>query len=80
MKRSVKKSRNSGAIRIPAPVMETIPLQLGEIVDVRAETGRIVIGPVREKAIDIKDLIKAITDDNMHEAADFGPAAGKEVW
>jgi antitoxin component of MazEF toxin-antitoxin module len=60
--------------------MSAIRLDIGDIVDVRTEAGRIVIRPVRERGCDIKRLIKAITDENMHEAADFGPAAGNEVW
>jgi len=58
--------------------MDAIPLELGEMVDLRAEAGRIVIRPVRERASDLKELIKAITSDNLHEPAD-SPAAGKEV-
>ena len=80
MKSAVKKWGNSAAVRIPTVIMDAIPLELGEMVDVRAEAGRIVIRPVREKASDINKLIKAITGDNLHEPADFGPAAGKEVW
>ena len=49
MKSVVKKWGNSAAIRIPAAVMEAIPLELGELVDVRVEAGRIVIEPDRQK-------------------------------
>ena len=80
MKSIVKKSGKSVAIRIPTAVMKAIALEPGEIVDVRAEAGRIVIQPVRKRASDIRTLIKAIARDNLHEAADFGPPAGKEVW
>jgi len=80
MKSAVKKWGSSAAVRIPTAIMNTIPLELGEMVDARAEAGRIVIRPVREKAIHINKLIKAITANNLHKPADFGPAAGKEVW
>ncbi len=80
MKSVVKKWGNSAAVRIPAAVMEAIPLELDEPVDVREEAGRIVIEPVRQKAYDINALIKAITSENLHKAADFGAAVGKEVW
>ena len=52
-------------------------LHIGDIVDVRAEAGQIVIRPVHERAYDIKRLIKAITDENMHQAVDFGPVVGR---
>ncbi len=67
-------------MRIPAAVMEAIPLELDESVDVREEAGRIVIEPVRQKAYDINALIKGITSKNLHEAVDFGAPVGKEVW
>jgi uncharacterized protein (DUF433 family) len=35
---------------------------------------------LRERLLKRNKLIKAITGDNLHEPADFGPAAGKEVW
>ena len=80
MKSVVKKWGNSAAVRIPAAVMEAIPLELDEPVDVREEAGRIVIEPVRRKAYDINALIKGITRGNLHEAVDFGEAVGKEAW
>ena len=55
---------NSAAVRIPAAVMEAIPLELDEPVDVREEAGRIVIEPVRQKAYDINALIKGITRES----------------
>jgi antitoxin MazE len=49
-------------------------------VDVREEAGRIVIEPVRQKTYELAKLLKGITSKNRHEAIDFGPAMGKEVW
>ena len=80
MKATVKKWGNSAAIRIPAAVMEAMNLDLDEVVDVREEEGRIIIEPVRQKTYDLRDLLKGITPKNQHQAADFGPAVGKEVW
>ena len=80
MKSVVKKWGNSAAVRIPAAVMQAIPLELDEPVDVREEAGRIVIEPLRQKAYDIDALIEGITRKNLHEAADFGLPVGKEVW
>jgi antitoxin MazE len=77
---TVKKWGNSAAVRIPASVMQATRLNLDEVVDVREESGRVVIEPVRRKSYDLDKLLKAITSKNQHEAVDFGPAAGKEVW
>jgi antitoxin MazE len=80
MKSTIKKWGNSAAIRIPAAVMKAVEFDLDEIVDVREEEGRIIIEPVRQKAYDLRALLKGITPKNQHRAADFGPALGEEVW
>jgi antitoxin MazE len=77
---TVKKWGNSAAVRIPAAVMEATRLNLDEAVDVRVESGRIVIEPIRQKTYDLNTLLRGITSKNQHGAVDFGPAAGKEVW
>jgi antitoxin MazE len=80
MKATVKKWGNSAAVRIPAAVMQATDLDLDEVVDVRAESGRIVIEPVRQKTYDIDELLKGITSKNLHKAVDFGAPQGNEVW
>jgi antitoxin MazE len=76
----VKKWGNSAAVRIPSSVLQATRLNLDEAVDVREEAGRIVIEPVRKKMYVLGELLKGITSKNRHEAVDFGPALGKEVW
>lgn len=80
MKATVKKWGNSAAVRIPAAVMSAMHLDLDEVVDVREEAGRIVIEPVRQRAYDLKDLLKGITAKNLHKSVDFGSPEGKEAW
>ena len=80
MRSTVKKWGNSAAVRIPSSVMQATRLDLDEVVDVREEAGRIVIEPVRQKTYDLRRLLEGITPKNQHEAVDFGPAMGKEVW
>lgn len=80
MKAVVKKWGNSASVRIPAAVMQAARLDLDDAVDVREESGRIVIEPVRRKEYRLADLVKGITPRNLHEEADFGAPAGKEVW
>jgi antitoxin MazE len=79
MKSVVKKWGNSAALRIPAHLMRAAQLELDEPVDVREESGRIVIEPVRRKVYNLSALVKGITRANLHEEADFGGPAGKEA-
>lgn len=80
MKAVVKKWGNSASVRIPASVMEAANLELDDSVDVREESGRIVIEPVRRKEYDLAELVKRINAKNRHRETDFGGPVGKEVW
>ncbi len=48
--------------------------------DVREESGRIVIEPVRRKAYNLNQLVKGITRENLHARVALGGAVGKEAW
>ena len=80
MRAVVKKWGNSASVRIPSAVLHAAKLRLGDSVDVRAESGRIVIEPVPRKDYNLSELLKRIFPENLHEEADFGRAVGKEVW
>ncbi len=80
MRTMVKKWGNSASVRIPAAVLQAAHLDLDEPVDVREESGRIVIEPVRRKEYDLAELVKGITRGNLHEEVDFGSPVGREAW
>ncbi len=77
MKAVVKKWGNSASVRIPAAVLQAAKLRLDDSVDVREESGRIVIEPIPGKEYTLSELLKAIT---LHEEVDFGRPVGKEAW
>ena len=66
MRAVVKKWGNSASVRIPAAVLKAARLSLNEPVDVREESGRIVIEPARRKEYDLAELLKGITRGNLH--------------
>jgi antitoxin MazE len=49
-------------------------------VDVREESGRIVIEPLPGKEYDLSELLRRITPENLHVEADSGRPVGKEAW
>jgi antitoxin MazE len=59
--------------------MQAAHLELDEAVDVREESGRIVIEPTQRKEYDLAELVKRITRENLHDEADFGSPVGKEA-
>lgn len=80
MKILVKKWGNSAAVRIPAPVMAAMELQLDQMVDIREEDGRIIIEPLAEPALTLDALLDRIIPENLPDEIDFGQPAGKEMW
>ena len=76
----VKKWGNSASVRIPVAVLQAAHLDLDEPVDVREESGRIIIEPMRRKEYDLAELVKGITRENVHTEVSFGGTVGKEVW
>jgi antitoxin MazE len=79
MRTVVRKWGNSASVRIPAAVMQAAHLDLDEVVDVREESGRIVIEPAQRKEYDLAELVKQISGENLHDEAHFGRPVGKEA-
>ena len=80
MKGVVRKWGNSAAVRIPAVMMKAIGLDLDDVVEIREEDGRIVIEPAVGPTYALEELVKGISEENRHEAAEFGGPVGGEVW
>ena len=79
MRTVVKKWGNSASVRIPVAVMKAAHLDLDETVEVREESGRIIIEPAPRREYDLGELVKGITRENLHDEADFGKPVGKEA-
>jgi len=80
MRAAIKKWGNSAAVRIPAGVLQTARLDVDEPVDIREESGRIVIESMRRKEYSLAELVKGITRRNLHDEVDFGEPTGREAW
>jgi len=79
MRTVVKKWGNSASVRIPVAVMQAAHLDIDEAVDVREESGRIVIEPAQRKEYDLTELVNGINRKNLHGEVDFGQPVGKEA-
>jgi antitoxin MazE len=79
MRAVIKKWGNSASVRIPVAVLQAAHLDVNEPVNVREESGRIVIEPVRRKEYDLAELVKGITRENLHAEVVFGRPVGKEA-
>lgn len=76
----IKKWGNSAAVRIPAAIMAAAHVGLDQSVEVREESGRIVIEPIRRKEYKLDELLGGITDINLHKPIETGAPIGKKVW
>lgn len=80
MRTTVKTWGNSAAVRIPAPVMAAVNLQVDAPVVLRVEDGRIVIEPLGTGKYDLASLLEGMTAENLHAEVDFGAHVGKEAF
>ena len=80
MKILVKKWGNSASIRIPAQILAAANLTLDQPVDIREESGRIIIEPILDETYDVATLVAALTPENLHASIDAGAPQGHEIW
>lgn len=66
------------AVRIPVKDAERAGFKEGTRVQILSKVGRLVIEPARPK-YKLKDLLAAITSENLHGEVDWGQA-GNEEW
>lgn len=80
MRATIRKWGNSASVRIPAAILKAAKLTLDEPVEVREQSGVIVIEPIGRREYDIDELVKKIKPKNLHGEIDFGRPVGNEVW
>ena len=80
MRAVVKKWGNSASVRIPKNILKSLRIDVDDPVELREESGRIIIEPVAHKEFQLATLLKGITPKNVHRETDVGRPAGNEVW
>jgi antitoxin MazE len=80
MRTRVQKWGNSLALRIPKSFAAEVGLCENLAVDLSVTEGRLVIQPHSEEPLSLADLLRAVTEENLHREWDTGPAVGKEIW
>jgi antitoxin MazE len=80
MKTRVQKWGNSLALRIPKSFAAEVQLNENTPVELSLVDGKLVIQPLVPRTPTLNELLKKVTDENLHGEWDTGPAVGKEVW
>lgn len=73
---------NSLAVRLPKELAEELGLSEGVELDAEVEKGTLRAVPRRKRSgrRTLSELVKGMTPENRHEATDWGPPVGKEIW
>lgn len=74
----IQKWGNSLGVRIPLNIARGLHLKKGCRVDISGDDSKIVIRPKNKK--NLKEMLQAITADNIHGEFDPGGEAGNEIW
>ena len=79
METTVQKWGNSLAIRIPKNITRDAKVEEGSSINIKFENGNIILTPSK-KEHSLAELIKNITDENIHSELSTGSPVGGEIW
>ena len=80
MKTRVQKWGNSLALRIPKSFAAEAGLREDAPVELSLVQGKVVIRPIAPEPPTLDELLRGVTDENLHGEWDTGPAVGRELW
>ena len=80
MRTSIQRWGNSLAVRIPKAHARELGLQPGGEIEMRVKEGALVMRAVRQRRPTLKELLKGVRPENLHEHISFGRPVGREVW
>jgi antitoxin MazE len=80
MKARVQKWGNSLALRIPRAFAAEARLCEDSPVELSLVKGKLVVQALDESPPTLDELLRGVTDENIHGEWDSGPAVGKEAW
>ena len=80
MNAKIQKWGNSLALRIPKAIAVDTDMRTGTIVELAVQDGKVLVSPVRERALTLDELLKGVSAENLHAEVDTGAAVGREVW
>ncbi|OFX14538.1 MAG: hypothetical protein A2516_06340, partial [Alphaproteobacteria bacterium RIFOXYD12_FULL_60_8] len=79
MNAKIQKWGNSLALRIPKAIAVDTDMRTGTIVELAVQDGKVLVSPVRERALTLDELLKGVSAENLHAEVDTGAAVGREV-
>jgi antitoxin MazE len=75
---TIQKWGNSLALRIPKAVAKQIQIQEGDPVFLKVGTAGLTVKAIH-KGLELDDLLKKVTPENVHSESDWGADRGREA-
>jgi antitoxin MazE len=76
---TVQKWGNSLAVRIPSILAGQLDVDDGTEVVLIVRDGELVVRPVRQQTLSLRELLKNCKPSQLHGETDFGDDVGREV-
>lgn len=80
MRSRVQKWGNSLALRIPKSFAIEAHLEQNTAVELLLEDGKVTVLPARSQPPTLEELLAQVSDANLHDEVETGPAIGREAW
>jgi antitoxin MazE len=80
LKARIQKWGNSLALRIPKSFASEAGLQRETSIEISLSEGKIIITPLVQSKLTLRQLLAKVNEENLHHEIDTGPAAGNEAW
>jgi antitoxin MazE len=80
VKAKVQRWGNSLAVRIPKAFAEEVGLTDNSSIEMRLVKGGLLVEPSATWTPSLDELLDGVTDSNLHDGVDSGPAQGSEAW
>ena len=80
MRTKVQKWGNSLGLRIPKTFAEQTGVEAGTEVEISVQDGDLLVRPSRVPRYELKELLRGVTDENLHPEVSTGEPVGREAW
>ena len=80
MRTKVQRWGNSLAVRVPRPFAEELGLRQDSDVDLLLEQRELVIKPISNPRVSLRELLARVSDANVHHEVETSGPVGNEVW
>jgi antitoxin MazE len=71
---------NSVAVRVPKRVLEDAQLSEGDAIEITVTKAGVISLRGAQKKLTLESLLAGVTEENLHQATDWGKPVGKEAW